>query len=107
MHAQRERGLEGPVARAEQHKGLGACDQQVRYAVAIDVARRSQAGEAPPERGVNRDGALDVVGTNPSANTVSVLLGNGDGTFQERPARRQQAGAFGAGLSPAQPEQVR
>jgi hypothetical protein len=30
----------------------------------------------------NRDGRLDVVVANPGANTVSVLLGNGDGTLQ-------------------------
>lgn len=38
---------------------------------------------------LNRDGNLDIVVTNPSSGDVSVLLGNGDGTFQ--PQRRFDA----------------
>src|SRR3989442_13559363 len=39
---------------------------------------------------LNGDGRLDLVVANSLANTVSVLLGNGDGTFQ--PARNFAAG---------------
>src|SRR3989442_1004090 len=42
---------------------------------------------------VNGDGRLDLVVTNYNSSTVSVLLGNGDGTFQ-------LALTFGAGSSP-------
>jgi hypothetical protein len=41
----------------------------------------------------NHDGKLDLVGTNPSSNSVSVLLGKGDGTFQN-------AVNYSAGTSP-------
>ncbi|HLJ92706.1 MAG TPA: VCBS repeat-containing protein [Gemmataceae bacterium] len=43
--------------------------------------------------GPRGDGILDLVVANPGSNTVSVLLGNGDGTFQ---ASR----SFAAGLGP-------
>jgi hypothetical protein len=33
---------------------------------------------------INNDGAMDIVGVDYSANTVSVLLGNGNGTFKTR-----------------------
>jgi hypothetical protein len=33
---------------------------------------------------LNQDGKLDIVTANQSTNTVSVLLGNGDGTFGPR-----------------------
>src|SRR5207245_595317 len=41
----------------------------------------------------NRDGNLDLATANSASNTVSVLLGNGDGTF--RPADNQHTYAVG------------
>jgi hypothetical protein len=48
---------------------------------------------------VNGDGKLDLVTANPGSNTVSVLLGDGDGTFQ--PARNFAAGTTPASLAAA------
>ncbi|MGE7416486.1 beta strand repeat-containing protein, partial [Methylobacterium tarhaniae] len=45
---------------------------------------------------VNRDGKLDLVSANIDSNAVSVLLGNGDGTFQA-----QQSYSIGAGSQPS------
>ena len=42
---------------------------------------------------LNGDGKLDLAVANPTANTISVLLGNGDGTFQS-------AVAYPAGQAP-------
>jgi hypothetical protein len=48
---------------------------------------------------VNGDGKPDLVTANPDSNTVSVLLGNGDGTFQ--PARNFAAGSVPVSLAAA------
>src|SRR5438034_5569669 len=64
--------------------------QTVSFITRVDYA----AGTNPASVAVgdfNRDGVPDVAAANYGSNTVSVLLGNGDGTFQ--PARTLAADA--------------
>jgi len=62
-------------------KGDGTFQTHVDYAAVPDAAAtKDAAGLALGD--FNRDGKLDLVVANPGNNTVSVLLGSGDGTFQ-------------------------
>ena len=61
--------------------GDGTFQPHVDYAaVPAAAATKDVAGVALGD--FNRDGKLDLAVANPSNNTVSVLIGNGDGTFQ-------------------------
>ena len=51
-------------------------DVQVGFGGAVDVVAAD----------FNGDGKLDIAGSDPFANVISVLFGNGDGTFQSRTA---------------------
>jgi hypothetical protein len=65
-------------------------------AVALNTPANFNAGPSPLSVATgdfNGDGKLDLVATNFNANNVSVLLGNGDGTFQA-------AVDYGVGLGP-------
>ena len=61
------------------------CGPHVTTAADFSLAPSYATGKAPTSLAVgdlNGDGKLDLVVANSDSNTVSVLLGNGDGTFQ-------------------------
>jgi hypothetical protein len=72
-------------------KDFGTFGAAVKYAV-----RRSAIEVAVAD--LNGDGKLDLAVANADSNNISVLMGNGDGTFQ--PAVNYAAGG-GAGSSPS------
>ena len=76
---QRQRHRQRPAGQRRRHlRGAGR------------LRRRQQ----PPARSIaadlDGDGKLDLAAANYSSNTVSVLRGNGDGTFAARPTRRRR-----------------
>jgi len=60
--------------------GDGTFQPRVDYAAAAGTGTLDAADVVLGD--FNRDGKLDLAVPNPSSNTVSILLGNGDGTFQ-------------------------
>jgi hypothetical protein len=85
-----------PTRRAERRQAIsGACLEALegRRLMSFSPAVSYPAGESPQEvvtGDFNNDGTLDLVTANIGDNTLSALLGNGDGTFQ--PAKTSPTG---------------
>jgi Bacterial Ig-like domain (group 3)/FG-GAP-like repeat len=85
---------DGPVVSVFIGNGDGTFQAQTNYAVASFVTDL-KVGD------FNGDGKLDLVTANPcdcDISTVSVLLGNGDGTFQPQTTYNVGPGAFGVAV---------
>jgi Bacterial Ig-like domain (group 3)/FG-GAP-like repeat len=85
---------DGAVVSVFLGNGDGTFQNEVNYAVA-SYATDLKAGD------FNGDGKLDLVAVNPcdcEISTVSVLLGNGDGTFQPQTTYSAGPGAFGVAV---------